>query len=219
MTSYAEMRERVLEAARWLCENGFFGGQLGSGGNVSAKIAGRNELAITPSGLAYKEMSTADICVLDFELTPLAGTRKASIETAMHAGIYRNRTEVGAVVHTHSVYASVLALINRSIPALFDEVTLEIGPSVELVPYAPSGSRQLVDHVTARLKNGCCCYLIQNHGAVSLGTDLSEAMRNAELLEKVAKVYLCALSTGETISRLPESAIQHWMEIRKKRRP
>jgi len=217
MTSFREIRNELLEAAHWLCDHGFFGGRLGSGGNVSARISGRDQMAVTPSGIAYRDMNAADICVLGLDLHPVAGTRKPSIEAAMHAGIYRSRTDAGAVVHTHSVYASALTLLNRSIPALFDEVVMEIGPTVELIDYAPSGSRQLVDSVTARLKNGCCCYLIQNHGAVSLGGDLGEAMRNAELLEKVAKVYLTALSTGETVTRLPESAIQRWMEVRRNR--
>jgi len=216
MASHTEIRTELLAAAKWLCDHGFFGGRLGSGGNVSARIAGRNQMVVTPSGIAYRRMNAADICVLDLDLTPLAGSRKPSIEAAMHAGIYRHRTDAGAVVHTHSVYASVLTLLARPIPALFDEAVLEIGPRVELIEYAPSGSRPLVDRVSARLQNGCCCYLIQNHGAVSLGANLDEAMRNAELLEKLAKVYLLALSTGEPISRLPESAIQHWMAVRSK---
>lgn len=219
MTVYSKERRQVLQYARWLCENGFFGGRLGSGGNVSAKISGENRMVITPSRVPYQEMLADDICVLDLEQNPVAGSRRPSIETGMHAGIYRSRDDAGAVVHTHSTYASVLTLINRAIPALFDEVTVEIGPAVELIPYAPSGSRQLVENVTGRLKNGCACYLIQNHGAISLGVDLPAAMRHAELLEKAAKVYLYALSTGETISRLPESAIQYWLEVRKKNRP
>ena len=217
MTAAAsQMRAQVLQAARWLCEQGFFGGRLGSGGNVSARVSAEDLMVITPSQVPYKEMQADDICVLDLALNPVAGSRSPSIEAGMHAAVYHSRPDTGAVVHTHSVYASVLTLINRSIPALFDEITLEIGPAVELIPYAPSGSRQLAENLTARLKNGCACYLIQNHGAVSLGPDLTAAMRHAELLEKVAKVYVYALSTGEQISRLPESAIQYWMEIRKK---
>ncbi len=204
-------KEQVLHAACWLSDRGYFGGTLGSGGNVSMTASDRQAVAITPSGLAYTEMTVDDICIVDLKQGQLEGDRPPSMEAGMHIGIYRQRPDVNAVVHTHQLFASVLAIINQPIPALFDEITAQIGPRVEIIPYAVSGSRQLARNVNSRLDNGCGCYIIQNHGALSLGKDMATALKNAELLEKVAQVYYYALCTGRKIGHLPEDAVQHWL--------
>jgi ribulose-5-phosphate 4-epimerase/fuculose-1-phosphate aldolase len=135
----------------------------------------------------------------------------------MHLGVYRHRPDVNAVIHTHQPYASTLSIINKPIPALFDEIFVEIGHEVAIVPYAFSGSAGLVDNVIAKLANDCHCYLIQNHGALSLGADMQRAMRNSELLENVAKICCQALATGEEIQTLPPSAMDYFAEMRKLR--
>ncbi len=212
---YKKLKKDVLECAKWLSENGYFGGKRGSGGNVSAFVRRDGRMVITPSGRPYGTLGSEDMCVLDVELNRIEGSLAPSIEAGMHAGIYRHRPEVNAVVHTHQVYASVFSIINRPIPALFDEIVYEIGPTVDIIPYAVSGSRKLVEHVTKKLDNGCYCYIIQNHGALSFGADLSQATKNAELLEKVAQVYYYALSTGKKISQLTQSAVHQVLKMRK----
>jgi ribulose-5-phosphate 4-epimerase/fuculose-1-phosphate aldolase len=158
-------------------------------------------------------MTLDDICVVDLDLKPLEDNGAApSMETSMHLAIYRSRRDVGAVVHTHQIFASVFSLISEPIPALFDEVAGAIGPKVEIVPYALSGSKELVDNVIAKLDNRANCYILQNHGALSLGRDLDHARRNAELLEKAAQVYYYALSTGREVSVLPQG-IQELMAL------
>lgn len=214
MSLYDPLRKQVWQTARWLSENGFFGSSLGSGGNVSLFDRKAEVVVITPSGKPYRQMSATDICVIDPDMQPLAGKLPPSTEAAMHIGIYRNRAEVNAVVHSHQPYASVFALINKPIPALFDEVTLELGAGIDIIPYAISGSAELVADVLEQTTNGNNCYILQNHGALNLGRDLTQAMRNAEMLEKVCQVYYRALCTGERISRLPEAALRHWMKIR-----
>lgn len=207
-------KRQVLQAARWLSDQGYFGGKLGSGGNVSTALSDRQAVAITPSGVPYTDMTIDDICILDITQRQQTDRRAPSMEAGMHLGIYRDRPDVKAVVHTHQMFASVLAVINKPIPALFDEITAQIGPVVEVIPYAVSGSRQLARNVTSRLENGCCCYIIQNHGALNLGKDMATALRNTELLEKVAQAYYYALCTGREISQLPEEAVQHWLALR-----
>ena len=217
MSDYEAFKNEVFNSARWLCDHGYFGGKLGSGGNVSMFLRNENLVVITPSRKPYRSMSAGDICVIDPQLTLVDGRLPPSMESDMHLEIYRNRPDIDAVVHTHQVYASVLALINQPIPALFDEISLEIGPEVALIPYAISGSRKLATNVASRLKNNSRCYIIQNHGALSLGTDLTEAMRNAEHLEKVARVYVHALCTGREISPLPENALNQLLAMRQTR--
>jgi L-fuculose-phosphate aldolase len=206
----------VLEATHWLAEHGYLG-KRSSGGNISLRIAGQDAVAITPSGRPYLKMASEDVCVIDFDGNPLDGKLKPSIEIGMHLGIYKHRSDVSAVIHTHQTYASVFSILQRPIPALFDEIIVEIGKVVEIIPYAFSGSNELVQHVADKLSNQCHCYLIQNHGALSLGADMERAMKNAELLENVARIYYHALATGLDISELPDGAIEYFDEMRKLR--
>ncbi len=216
MSKFEPEKLSVLEATRWLAEHGYLG-KRSSGGNVSLRVEHQDAIAITPSGKAYLKMTVEDVCVVDLDGNSLDGNLKPSIETGMHLGIYKLRSDVKAVIHTHQTYASVLSIINRPIPALFDEIIVEIGKVVEVIPYAFSGSGQLVQNVADKLDNQCHGYLIQNHGALSLGADMDRALKNAELLENVARIYYHALATGLDIDKLPEGAIEYFDEMRKSR--
>jgi ribulose-5-phosphate 4-epimerase/fuculose-1-phosphate aldolase len=126
----------------------------------------------------------------------------------MHSIIYRNRPDVNAIVHTHQIYGSVFGLINTPIPSLFDEVAFSLGQTIEIVPYALSGSPELVNNVAGKLSNNANAYILQNHGILALGKDLDKAILHAELLEKVARIYCLALSTGKPVTALPESIVE-----------
>ena len=215
MDPYLKPREDVIQCCQWLCRHGYFGSLLSAGGNVSVRIPDEPLLVITPSGRPYMDLVPEEICVVDFDLQPVAGELSPSIETAMHAGIYRTRDDVGAVVHTHQPYASVFALINQAIPPLFDEVALSIGETVAVVPYALSGTPELVENVKRTVANGCNCFVMQNHGALNLGRNLEKAWKNAELLEKSAQVYYQALCTGKPVTTLPEETVELVRQLRK----
>jgi L-ribulose-5-phosphate 4-epimerase len=215
MDPYLQPRKDVIACCQWLCRHGYFGSLLSAGGNVSVRIPGEPVLVITPSGKPYMDLVPEEICVADFDLNRIAGDLAPSIETAMHAGIYRDRVDVGAVVHTHQAYASIFALINQPIPALFDEVALSIGETVDVVPYALSGTPELVDNVRRTVANGCNCFVMQNHGALNLGKTLEKAWKHAELLEKTAQVYYHALATGKPVTTLPDQTVQLVRELRK----
>ena len=214
MGKFDQDKKSIIKCARWLSENGYFGCVRGSGGNISVKVNDGNLLAITPTGRPYQEMSVDDICVIDTHLKAIEGHLTPSIETSLHIAVYNHRPDVGAVIHTHSAFASILSIINEPIPALFDEITFEIGAAVEIIPYAISGSAELAQNAVDSLANNCFCYILQNHGALSLGADIDQAWKNAELLEKVAQVYYYALTTGRKITTLPEDAIEQINKLR-----
>lgn len=214
MDPYLQTRKDVIACCHWLCQHGYFGSLLSAGGNVSVRIPGERVLVITPSGKPYMELVPQDICVVDFDLNRIDGDLAPSIETAMHAGVYRDRADVGAVVHTHQAYASIFALINQPIPALFDEVALAIGETVDVVPYALSGTPELVDNVRRTVANGCNCFVMQNHGALNLGKTLEKAWKHTELLEKTAKAYYHALATGQPVTTLPAETVQLIRDLR-----
>jgi ribulose-5-phosphate 4-epimerase/fuculose-1-phosphate aldolase len=151
------------------------------------------------------------VCVVDWDLMPIAGELKPSIESAMHVAVYQTRPDARVVIHTHQIYASACALIGRPIPSLFDEQVRYLGRSVEIVPYAPSGTGWLKKNIASRLRNHCNAYILQNHGALTLGATPERAMFNVELLEK------CAL-TPCFRAKFGSSANHRWLEFRAKNR-
>jgi L-fuculose-phosphate aldolase len=215
MDQYLQTRKDIIDCCRWLCRHGYFGSLLSAGGNVSVRIPGEPVLAITPSGKPYMQLVPEEIGVVDFNLKRIAGDLAPSIETAMHVGIYQSRADVGAVVHTHQAFASIFALINQPIPALFDEVALAIGETVDVVPYAFSGTPELAENVKRTVANGCDCFIMQNHGALNLGKSLEHAWKHAELLEKTAQAYYHALASGQPVTTLPAGTIQRVRAMRK----
>lgn len=211
---HEKIRSQICECAKWLSNNGFLGTKRGTGGNISIRIPMTEIIAVTPSNRSYETMSPVDICIVDFELNKIYGQYAPSVETAMHVAVYKNRPDVGSVVHTHQFYASILSIMNRNIPALFDEVAVNIGHIVELIPYSLSGSQNLMANVVSKLGNSCCCYIMQNHGALCLGENLMTAWTNVELLEKVCKCYYHALAAGGEVTTLPEDITDLMRKIR-----
>lgn len=202
MAKFTLLKKQVYEASLWLSNNGFFGGLLSSGGNVSLLNEDREFVTITPSARQYATMTYKDICVLDMKGKSVESTWNPSIETAMHLGIYKERRDVFAVVHTHQTYASVLSIINKPLPALFDEINMAIGSNIGIVPYFLSGTEELALAVRDYFRDGRLCAILKNHGAVSVGGDLPQALKNAEILEKVCRIYYLALASGQPISTL-----------------
>ncbi len=214
MAKYDSYKREVLECTQWLCANGFFGCQKGSGGNISVRIEGSDLMAVTPSSRPYMETRVEDICIVDFDLNVIEGDLPPSIESAMHVAVYKNRADVNAVVHTHQTFASIFAVLNIEVPPLFDEVTFHLGEKIRIVPYGMSGSPELVANVTAALSDGNNAYILQNHGALCVGKNLQKAWVNAELLEKVAKIYYHAMAVGRDVSMLPEATLDLFRQLR-----
>ena len=121
----------------------------------------------------------------------------------MHGAIYQARGDVNAIIHTHQVYTSALTLIKSPIPALFDEQARFLGRSVEIIPYAPSGTGMLKNTVAKHVKNNNNAFMMQNHGALVFGHDMERAVHNVEILEKCAMAYLLAICTEKKISKIP----------------
>jgi len=190
----------VVETSIELTHKGFLSA---TGGNISVRLASGTGIAITPSNYDYLKMTPEDICVLDFNLNPIAGERKPSVESAMHAAIYKVRPDVHAIIHTHQVYPSTLAIINKPIPAMFDEQARFLGRGVNIIPYAPSGTGSLRDTIARHVRDHNNAYIMANHGALLFGHDMERAMHNVHVLEKCALAYLLALCTGEKVSKLP----------------
>jgi L-ribulose-5-phosphate 4-epimerase len=200
MSAFTNVKIQVAEISHRLVDMGYL---KTTEGNVSLRVPGQAAFAITPSSFDYTQMQAEHICVLDFELKALEGEMKPSIESGMHAAVYANRPDVHAILHTHQVYASALALVDAPIPALFDEQVRYLGRSVEIIPYAPSGTGFLKNNVRAKIRSGANAYILQNHGVLVLGGDAERAVQNLALLEKCALAYLLALLSERKVSKIP----------------
>lgn len=200
MRSFDSEKKLIVETAHELVRKGFL---MATGGNLSLRVKGQNAFAITPSNYDYMKMTPEDVCILDFDMNTLDGHRKPSVESAMHGAIYQVRGDVNAIVHTHQVYTSALTLIKSPIPALFDEQARFLGRSVEIIPYAPSGTGMLKSTVAKHVRNNNNAFMMQNHGALVFGHDMERAVHNVEILEKCAMAYLLAICTEKKISKIP----------------
>ncbi|KXK13755.1 MAG: putative L-ribulose-5-phosphate 4-epimerase [Chloroflexi bacterium OLB14] len=200
MSAYQHYKQEVVDACHALLQRGYL---KATEGNISARIKQQESFAITPSNYDYAKMQVDDICILNYEIKPIEGTLKPSIESSMHAAVYQNRPDVHCIIHTHQPYASALALINMPIPALFDEQVRFLGRSVDIISYAPSGTSFLKNAVKAKVKNNNNAYILQNHGVLVLGGTMEQAIHNMALLEKCALTYLLAIMTEKKITKIP----------------
>lgn len=200
MSEYQMYKEEVVNTCHTLLERGYL---KATEGNISTRVKGQNTFAITPSSYDYTKMQAEDICILDDEMKLLEGRMKPSIESGMHAAVYQQREDVHCIIHTHQPYASALALIKMPIPALFDEQVRYLGRSVDIIPYAPSGTGFLKNAVKSKVKTHANAYILQNHGVLVFGGSMEQAIHNMALLEKCALTYLLAIMTEKKISKIP----------------
>jgi L-fuculose-phosphate aldolase len=190
-----DIRVEIVETALALQRRGLL--SL-TAGNVSARIEG-GLMAITPTGIPYEEIEPQDIVITDLHGNVVEGPRLPSSELPFHSAVLRARPDVGAVVHTHSLYATTLAVLGRTIPAVHYVIASLGLQTVPLVPYATFGSEELAEGITAAIGSGGKAALLANHGALGLGSDLADAARSAELLEFLAAIYHHALAVGEPV--------------------
>lgn len=168
----------------------------GTSGNVSARY--RAGLLITPSGVSARELDEKHIVWLPLDIADdaeLLRIERPSSEWRIHRDILRARDDIDAVVHTHSIAATALAIHGRDIPALHYMVAAAGGKSIRCAAYAVFGSQQLSDHVLAALADRRAC-LLAHHGVIALGADLARAVWLAHEVEVLAKQYLLALQIG-----------------------
>ncbi|MBR9974947.1 MAG: class II aldolase/adducin family protein [Bacteroidetes bacterium] len=170
----------------------------GSGGNISVRISGTAYFAISPTGITYDVMTPKDVVVLDASGAVVAGKRIPSSEWRMHAAAYATRPDAGAVVHTHSVFATTFACLREEIPAVHYLVGFA-GKRVPVAPYATYGSVELSSHAAAALAGGVNAVLLANHGLLAVGMDLNAAFGVAEEIELVARIAWQARAIGEPV--------------------
>ncbi|MBP2172062.1 L-fuculose-phosphate aldolase [Methanococcus voltae] len=153
---------------------------VGSGGNVSIKVG--NLVFITPTGHILGLMEKEKICIVDMDGDILKG--KPTSELNMHLGIYKNRKDVNAIVHTHCMYCTAFSNMDKKIDLITPEGQLFIR-KIDYVDYYPCGSMELANTVS---KCGESAIVLKNHGLVTLGENILEAYLKTEVVEELAQM-------------------------------
>lgn len=182
-------RELIVEFARRLRQDGLV---TGTSGNISVRSA--DLVAVTPSGLDYDELTPGLVCVVDLEGHLAQGRCEPTSELPLHLQVYA-KTDAGAVVHTHSPYATVLGTVVRELPAIHYLIA-DLGGSVRVAPYATPGSQDLAEHLGVALA-GRRAALLANHGTITVARSLRRAYSRSLLLEWLAALYYRARLLGE----------------------
>ena len=188
-----DVRETLVALARRMASAGLV---TGTSGNLSARVAGPlGRILVTPSGVDYETMATTDLVVVDDGGQPALAGLKPSIDTPKHVAIYRARPDVGAVVHTHSPYATAFSMVGEPIPALLIEVAGYLGGPVRVMPYVSPLRPDLPD-VLASALGADRAILVANHGVYAVGETPAKAFHAAVDVEDGARAAWLARALG-----------------------
>jgi L-fuculose-phosphate aldolase len=184
-------KETVCDAGKKLLTEGLV---KGTWGNTSLRI-NDTLMAITPSGLRYEDMIPDDIVIVNYLDKSYEGKYKPSSEVGLHSGIYKERKEINAVIHTHQMNASTVAAARRTVPPILDDQAQIIGPDIRVADYALPSTKKIVRKTLKALK-GRYAALMANHGALCVGRSMEEAFIVAQVLEKTCKAFIEAEFLG-----------------------
>jgi len=179
-----EERTEIVRFGKKMLASGL---TTGTGGNLSILIPKEDLVLISPSGVEYTEMKPEDVVVVYRDGAIRAGERKPSSELGFHLALYRKRPDIRAVVHTHSVYATTIACLNRELPAVHYLVGFS-GKKVPLAPYATFGTEELAQNICESIGE-YNAVLMANHGLAAVGPHLRQAFAVAEEIELVARIW------------------------------
>lgn len=182
-------------------------------GNISTRIS-EDRLLCTRHGADKGALTPDDIVLCDMDGNMLSGSGKPTSEFSMHRMAYRERPDIRAVIHAHPPTATAFAAASVPLDSLMlPEMVVLLGP-VALVPYATPGTEELAQRLKLFLQDHDC-FLLENHGALTVGGDLREAALRMELLEHNAQITMMVRQLGKPFV-LSSDEMESLMEIRKK---
>lgn len=188
-TENQTLREKMVDICRRMNSTGI---NQGTAGNLSVRTS--SGFLITPSSLPYDIMTPEDLVEMDFDGSYLG--RRPSSEWRFHRDILKNRADINVVLHCHSLYATTLACHHKTIPAFHYMVGVAGGTTVRCADYATFGTQALSDYALKALDGRLACLLGQ-HGQISLGKDLEQALWLAIEVETLSRMYVQVLTLGE----------------------
>ena len=208
---YKNERKQMAKTIRVLVSRGLI---EGSNGNISIRLRddeSESLYMITPSGVPYETLMDENLVVVNQDLEPTDHNLIPSTESLLHREIYNSRSDVHAIVHTHSLFASVVAVSSESIPAILDEMVVCIGGQIDVAAYAFPGTEELAIAGVKALGEKKA-FLLRNHGACAVGENLEEAVMIAILVERFAQIFIHAEMIGGARC-IPDTSIELEREI------
>jgi L-fuculose-phosphate aldolase len=187
---FPELRADVAQAALRMLDSGLV---RGTSGNVSAR-APDGLIAVTPTGVDYRVLEPDQVALIDPDGNVIDGRHRPSSEVPMHLAVYRARSDVGAIVHTHSMFATTFAAIGEDLPGVH-YILAHAGRNVRVAPYATYGTTALAESCVDALADNQAV-LLGNHGVLAVGPKLDMAMMVAEAVEYTAELYWRARCIG-----------------------
>ena len=184
------LRKAIIATALTMSQRGL---SPGRSGNVSARF--RDGMLITPTGMTYEDLEPKDIVFVAGDGSVAGAQKKPSSDWHFHLASYHARPDRHALVHTHSMHATVLACAQKPIPAFHYMVAVAGGKDIPCVPYATFGTDELARHVADGLQHRDAC-LMANHGQAALGVTLDAALELAFEVETLAEQYFKVLLLG-----------------------
>ena len=169
----------------------------GTGGNLSIFDRKNGHVAITPSGIDFFEIQPEDIVIIDVDGNVIEGNRTPSSEWAMHVMPYKYRDDIDAVIHAHTMYATVMACLREDLPATHYMIAVA-GENVRVAKYATYGSPELARNAFEAMKDRKAV-ILANHGILAGANDLLNASNIIEEVEYCAEVYTKAKAIGEPV--------------------
>lgn len=186
-----ELRREMVRYGRWLYRLGYM---PATAGNLSARLDAERIL-VTPTGVSKYQMRRSDLTIVDIEGRQLHGSRKPTSELGMHLEIYRQRSDVQAVIHSHPPVATAFACAGRALEEMLcQEAAMILGP-VPLARYATTGTEEVAESLRPLIPKHDAV-LLANHGAVTCGANLFDTFCKMETLEHVAQIRLAAQELG-----------------------
>mgnify|MGYP001306826203 FL=1 len=187
-------RELLVEYGKKLIDKNL---TKGTSGNLSIFNRDKKLFAITPSGIDYYNTKIEDIVIMDIDGNVVEGSKKPSSEHNLHRIFYANREDIGAIVHAHTIYSTVLSCMNMSLPAVHYMIA-SAGKDVRCAKYATFGTEELAKNAYDEMKDRKAV-LLANHGVLTGGKDIFEAFSILEDVEYVSELYIKAKNIGEPV--------------------
>ncbi|MCR4746018.1 MAG: class II aldolase/adducin family protein, partial [Lachnospiraceae bacterium] len=203
---YERIRKIVLEAIQKAVSDGLV---KGTSGNIALRDDEEDVVAITPSGIPYTGMTAEDIAIVDINGKWLDGKYKPSSEVPMHTAVMRARPDVKATVHTHAMFATIMAMGDDAELRPITPPQCEFTP-VGIVPFTMPGTNDVADKVVEALGENGRAVLIKNHGMFCCGKDMKAAMDATTYTEEMAitTFYAKLLGNYEPMPKEGEAAMK-----------
>ncbi len=195
-----ELKESVCRFNRRMPADGLV---TWTSGNVSGREGDR--VVIKPSGVMFEDLTPGKMAVVDLDGNVVEGELSPSVDMPAHLVIYRERSDVAGVVHTHSHYATAFAAVGRPIPAVLTAIADEFGGPIPLGAYCQIGEEQIGQEVVRSIGE-CPAILMQNHGVFTVGPSVEAAYKAAVMVEDVARTVWIAMQLGEPLA-IPEEEV------------